>query len=724
MITPTATRRVAIIGNPNTGKSSIFNALTGLSQKVGNYPGVTVEKKTGVLTPGIELIDLPGTYSLAAHSPDEMLAVRVLLGDHEGEPAPDLVVVIADATTLQRNLYLATQVIEIGLPTIIALNMIDVADSRGISVNTRGLSKALGVPVIATIANRRLGVEELREAILGGLDLPAPLPGWTWPEPIAREMKELESKFGTDGFLLRRALIDENGPAEALLASRVGGDMRGALEGARARIREHAPSAAALEAEMRHRWIGEATAPYVQRTAKGRRRTERIDDVLIHRIFGLPIFILVMGAVFISIFAWAAPFMDMIIGFFDGLGTTVVELLAGTPFAGGALESMVVEGMIAGVGGILAFLPQIVFLFLFIAILEDCGYMARAAFLMDRLFRVFRLSGSSFIPLLSSFACAVPGIMATRTIGNARDRMVTVLIAPFMSCSARMPVYSLMIAAFLPARMIAGFLPLQGLIFGAMYFVGIFAAIPAAVLLKRFLVKGPRSTFVMEMPAYKVPNPRSVGIRILERSRTFLRQAGTIIFAMSVVVWALGYFPRPAEIGARFDEERGHAERTMIGAERAEVLHRIHKEEAGAYVRASFLGRAGHFLEPAVVPLGWDWKIGMATVASFPAREIIVSTLNIIYDLGEESGDGDEREALIGKLAAARRENGQPVFTIPVALSIMVFFALCCQCGATLAAIKRETNSWRWTSFTFLYMTVLAYIGALVVYQVGTAMMG
>lgn len=724
MITPTVTRRVAIIGNPNTGKSSIFNALTGLSQKVGNYPGVTVEKKTGVLTPGIELIDLPGTYSLAAHSPDEMLAVRVLIGDYEGEPAPDLAVVVADATNLQRNLYLATQVIEIGLPTIVVLNMIDVAESRGLSINTRGLSKALGAPVIATIANRRLGVAELRRAILDGLDLPPSRPGWIWPEPIARELRELEERFGTDGFLLRRALIDENGPAETLLASRFDGGMRGALEGARARIRQHAPSAAALEAEMRHRWIREATAPYVQRTPVGRRRTERIDDVLIHRVFGLPIFILVMGAVFISIFAWAAPFMDLITGLFDRTGERVVALLAGTPLAGGALESMIVDGMIAGVGGIIAFLPQIVFLFFFIAILEDCGYMARAAFLMDRLFRLFHLSGSSFIPMLSSFACAVPGIMATRTIGNARDRMVTVLIAPFMSCSARMPVYSLMIAAFIPARMVGGFLPLQGLVFGSMYFVGIFAAIPAAVLLKRFMVKGPRSTFVMEMPAYKVPNPRSVGLRILERSRTFLRQAGTIIFAMSIIVWALGYFPRPAEVGERFGRERVRVERTLTGAERAREISRVDKEESGAYVRASFLGRAGRFLEPAVAPLGWDWKIGMATIASFPAREIIVSTLNIIYDLGGEGSDGDEKAALIGKLTSARNDDGLPVFTIPVALSIMVFFALCCQCGATLAAIKRETNSWRWTSFTFLYMTVLAYVGALAVYQVGSAVLG
>ncbi|MFH1680045.1 MAG: ferrous iron transporter B, partial [Candidatus Eisenbacteria bacterium] len=385
--------------------------------------------------------------------------------------------------------------------------------------------------------------------------------------------------------------------------------------------------------------------------------------------------------------------------------------------------SLIVDGALAGVGGVMAFLPQIVLLFFFVAILDDCGYMARAAFLTDRIFRAIGLSGHSFIPMLSSFACAVPGILATRTIGNARDRITTILMAPFMSCSARIPVYSLMIAAFFPRKMIAGFLPLQGVVFGSMYFVGIFVAIPAAMVLRRTLLRGPASTFVMELPPYKVPSPRSVAIRIFDRGRTFVRQAGTIIFAMSIVVWALGYFPHPPEIARTYDPLRFEARVSLDGGARDARLRDLDREEAGAYMRSSLLGRAGRLVEPVVKPLGWDWKIGMATMASFPAREVIVSTLNIIFDLGTEAGNPHEREALIGKLSAARWPDGSRVFTVPVALSVMVFFALCCQCGATLAAIKRETNSWRWTAFTLTSMTVIAYLGAFAAYRIGSALL-
>ncbi len=721
MIIP-STRRVAIVGNPNTGKSSVFNALTGLTQKVGNYPGVTVEKKIGSLTPDIELIDLPGMYSLAAHSPDEMLAVQVLLGEREDESPPDLVVVIVDATNLQRNLYLVTQVMEVGLPTIVALNMIDLAEKSGISINARGISKALGIPVVTTIANRKLGAEELRNEIVKRIDAQPPKPLWRWPESISREIKYLEGRFQSRGFLLTRALIDEGGAVEELLNARFDGLARSALDESRGRIRQEGSSAAALEAEMRHRWIGEITAPYVQRKPVRRSATDRIDDVLVHKYFGMPIFVITMAAVFISVFMWATPFMDLIIGAFHLLGVQVSRLFEGTSLAGGALESLIVDGAIAGVGGVIAFLPQIAFLFLFIAILEDCGYMARAAFLMDRMLRFCGLGGMSFIPMLTSFACAVPGILATRTISDTKDRLTTILVAPFMSCSARIPVYVLMIAAFIPPAMVAGFLPLQGLVFGAMYFVGIAAAVPAALLLKRTFFSGSASTFVMELPTYKAPSLRGVFFRIYDRVRTFLRLAGTIIFAISIVVWALGYFPRPTAIHDHYEGQRIAAQSSLSGEELASRLHELDKLEKGAYLRQSFLGQAGKLVAPAVRPLGWDWKIGMATIASFPAREVIVSTLNIIYDLGDET-EG-EQEALIRKLDAARWPDGSEVFTLPVALSIMVFFALCCQCGATLAAIRRETGTWKWPAFTFAYMTVLAYLGALVTYQIGSAIAG
>lgn len=715
MIPVKTQHRVAIIGNPNTGKSSVFNALTGLSQRVGNYPGVTVDKTTGVLAPGVDLVDLPGTYSLAARSPDEMVAVRVLLGDLEEEPQPDLVVVVIDASNLQRNLYLATQVMELGLPVVIVLNMVDVADRAGVHVNARGLAKALGVPVVPTVASRRFGAEELRSVIVKQLDAPPPDPGWSWPEPIRRELEALESRFLFDRFLLGRALIDEGGSVERLLDARSGGTLLPALEDARVRIRATGSTPVRLESAMRHTWIRGAIAPFLAETEHGRSLSQRIDDVLVHRLFGMPIFAAVLFVVFLAIFGMARPFTTAISGWFAGIGDAVVHLFAGTSLAGGALESLIVDGALAGVGGVLVFLPQIVFLFLFVAMMEDCGYMARAAFLMDRILRLFGLSGMSFIPLLSSFGCAVPAILATRVIADRRDRIATLLVAPLMSCSARIPVYTLMIAAFIPARNVAGFLPLQGLVFGAMYVVGVIVAIPVAIVLKRTLLRGAGNTFVMEMPSYTAPNPRSVAMRVYQRAWAFVKQAGTIIFFMSIVVWALGYFPRPASITADYQAGVRSAEERLDGAEREEELLRIESERDGAFLRQSFLARAGHFIEPVVAPLGWDWKIGMATLASFPAREVVVSTLNVIYDLGNGA---ENREALIGTLRSARRDDGSPAFTIPVALSLMVFFALCIQCGASLAAIRRETVSWRWPLFTFGYMTAIAWLGAFATHQI------
>ena len=715
MIVRAATRRVAIIGNPNTGKTSVFNALTGLSQRVGNYPGVTVEKKTGAMTRDISLIDLPGTYSLAAHSPDELVAVRVLLGEQQDEPRPDLVVVIADASSLRRSLYLVTQVMEVGLPAIVALNMMDVARRGGVEIDHEALSRELGVPIIPTIANRRETTTALRRAIEEHLDSPTSQPAWEWAESITQEVSKLSGQFEEEPFFLTRALIDEGGAAETDLISRSSGEAAAALTEARSRIREGGSSPAALEARMRYTWIQNATAACVKTHDVGPSVTDRLDAVLTHRVIGSLVFVIVMGAAFITVFQWAGPFMDMISGFFDTLGVWITHALAGTPLAGGALESLLVDGVVAGVGAVLVFLPQIVLLFLFIAVLEDCGYMARTAFLMDRLLRFSGLSGHSFIPMLSSFACAVPGVMAARVIRNPRDRLATIVVAPLLSCSARIPVYTIMIAAFIPASMVAGFLPLQGLVFVAMYLIGVLVAALVAFILKRTLLKGPTPTFIMEMPSYKLPSSRTVLMRVFERARAFVVQAGTIIFVMSIVVWALGYFPRSSAVSEDAAAEREVAEATLAGDERDERLDEIDRSMAGVHLRQSFLGRMGRAVEPIVRPLGWDWKIGMAVIASFPAREVIVSTLGVIYDLGDEGSE--DQQLLTEKLRGARWPNGERVFSFPVGVSIMIFFALCCQCAATLATIRRETNSWRWPIFTFSYMTGLAYLGALVAHQ-------
>lgn len=717
------TRRVAVIGNPNTGKTTLFNSLTGLSQKVGNYPGVTVEKKVGRMADGIELVDLPGTYSLAAFSPDEMVAVDVLLGERRGEADVAAAVVVVDAGNLPRNLFLVTQVMETGVPVVVALNMVDSAESEGVTVDAAGLARELRLPVVTTIASRRKGVDELRAAVEGAIDAPAPEPRWTWPSEIEAEVDPLATETGVRPFLVRRAILDAGGAAEVRLVERAGDGVLARLSEARDRIRDATGvTPAALEAQMRYGWIGRATERLVTRREVARSVTDRLDRYLTHRLFGSLAFVIVMGAVFMSIFQWAGPFMDLIGGAFDGLGALVTQAFAGTSLAGGVLESLIVDGVIAGVGGVLVFLPQIVFLFLFIAVLEDCGYLSRAAFLMDRLLRFCGLSGHSFIPLLSSFACAVPGVMSTRTIGDRRDRLVTILVAPLMSCSARIPVYALLIAAFVPRRIVAGFLPLQGTIFTAMYFVGILVAIPMAILLKKTLLRGPTHPFVMELPPYRWPAGRSVILRVYQRAKSFILRAGTVIFAFAIVVWALGTFPRDDAVLARADAARAEAQAGLAGTALDARLAAIDAHESSELLERSALGRMGRAIEPAVRPLGWDWRIGMAAIASFPAREIVVSTLGVIFDLGAKRGGADEEAGLARAIRSAKRPDGTKLFTLPVALSLMVFFALCAQCMATLATIRRETNSWRWPIFTFAYMTALAWIGALVTYQVASAL--
>ncbi len=457
--------------------------------------------------------------------------------------------------------------------------------------------------------------------------------------------------------------------------------------------------------------------------------TDRIDRVLTHRVWGLLFFMLMMLIVFTSVFVVAQPAMDAISDTVDALAGLCAEALPE-----GMLRSLVVKGILGGVGGVLVFLPQILILFFFIAVLEDCGYMARAAYLMDRLMTPLGLSGKSFIPLLSSFACAVPGIMATRVLENRRDRITTILVAPLMSCSARLPVYLILIEAFIPERSwLFGLVRLHGLTLMGMYLVGIVVAAGVSLALKRTLLRGPTPPFVLELPTYKLPEARHVLYRMFERGWLFVHRAGTTILAVTILVWAAGYFPhdsaaieapfaeRIAALDARAAEAPANDAKTQdqIAHARAEINNQI----AAEYQRQSYLGRMGHWIEPAVRPLGWDWRIGSAVIASFPAREVVVGVLGVIYDLGESlkaESEGD-RGKLVAQLRNARwDQTGLPVYNVPVALSIMVFFALCCQCASTLAVIRRETNSWTWPAFSFGYMTLLAYLAALAVYQIGS----
>lgn len=718
---------VAVIGNPNVGKTTLFNALTGLSQVTGNYPGVTVERKVGKLRLNgatADLIDLPGTYSLAARSPDEMIVVDVLLGQQQGENPIDAVLAVVDATNLERNLYLVSQLRELGKPLVVALNMCDLAERRHIRLDEAQLARELGVPVVCVCAHKRIGIEKLRQALAAATHEQRPPNGVgpEFPEALVAEVDALKHALNDRKAELGRAvhrfeafrlLIDRGGYVEQRLRD-VAPAVGELVEEHRRNIASSG-SLAALETRSRYRWIQHVVSAGVRRPpVRITTFSDKLDAVLTHKIYGAVIFALIMAVVFQAIYAWAEPLMQL-----TEAACAAVGGAAGAMLPEGVLRSLVVDGIVAGVGGVLVFLPQILILMLFIALLEDCGYMARAAFLMDKLLSRCGLSGQSFIPMLSSFACAIPGIMATRTIGNKRDRFTTILVAPLMSCSARLPVYTIMIAAFIPDRGLwrpEGVLNLQGLTLFAMYSLGIVVAVPVAWLLKRTLLRGETPAFLLELPSYKWPQFRTVCQKVYRQGKEFVTRAGTVILAISIIVWALAYFPRSAELSAKFDAERARLEASgLLADDRAAKLQEIDARESGAHLRNSYFGRMGLAIEPLVRPLGWDWRIGMATIASFPAREVVVATLGTIFYLGSEVDETSE--SLKSVLREAERPEGGRLFNIPVALSIMVFFALCCQCGATLAIIRRETRSIRWPVFTFAYMTTLAYAAALITYQ-------
>jgi ferrous iron transport protein B len=737
-----STITVALVGNPNTGKTTLFNALAGMRQRVGNYPGVTVEIKKGRMSQrglAFDVIDLPGTYSLAPRSPDEMIAVDLVLGQRRGESRPDAIIAIVDASNLERNLFLATQLFELGVPVVVALNMIDVAEKQGLRIDAERLARQLGVPVVAIQANRRLGVEALKDTVAGAVLQPSPPRAIPFPEAFERELEGLAGATHQEvpPYLLRRLLLDAGGSVEQRLAEQFGAEFSQAAQGARQRLAREGCPIPALEARTRYAWIRQALAGCLERPAQRPVSwTDRLDRILTHRIWGTLVFLVLMFIVFEAIFTWARPLMKGISAGKDLLADFLRDAL---PV--GMASSLLVDGVLEGVGSVLVFLPQIVILFGFIAILEDCGYMARAAFLMDRLMSRCGLSGKSFIPMLSSVACAVPGIMATRVIENRRDRLATILVAPLMSCSARLPVYILLIGAFLTAGF-AWWVP--GLVMFSMYSIGLITAPLVALLLKRSLLRGETPTFIMEMPLYKWPSPRIILRRMLDSGWAFLRRAGTMILAAMVLVWALLYFPHRDEQGqpygqrvARLQEEvaalQMQIERAGGEEQRAELEKALEGRQAmldalhGEWKRQSYLGRLGRAIEPAVRPLGWDWRIGMAALASFPAREVVVGTLGIIYNQGKVDSDdirdaanaGETRLGQALQKAVWGDDPSRPVFTIPAALSLMVFFALCCQCASTLAIIRRETASWRWPFFTFAYMTALAYLGSLLVYQIG-----
>ena len=756
---------VALTGNPNCGKTTVFNALTGLRAKVGNYAGVTVERKEGQLknappaTP-ITILDLPGTYSLSPKSLDEQISRDVLFHRLPDVPPPALVVVVLDASNLERNLYYATQVLELGYPTLVALNMMDVAAENGHEIDTAGLSARLGVPVLPLVASANEGIDALRAAIIRTAPTPTPPSA---PAPVARNFCELPPLFSRAvGDLATRLdnLFPHHRtatPPEALLLltddqalTSAGGhypaEIRTAVEAARTQLTAAGIDWRTTAIEARYARLGAIHTATVHETApEGTTFSDRLDGILTHKIWGLLIFVVLMALMFQSIFTFAKIPMDFLSAVVDRIGAFVGSLMAEGP-----LNDLLVNGVIKGVGAVVVFLPQILLLFLFISLLEDTGYMSRAAFLMDRLMSRVGLHGKSFIPMLSSFACAIPGIMATRTIESPKDRLVTILVAPLMSCSARLPVYTVLIAACIPDIRVLGFFKLTGLTMLAMYLLGIVVALLMAWLFKSTLLKGETPILIMELPPYKRPVLFITLRHMWDRSKLFLRRAGTVILGINILLWALATYPKDPTLAEKFSRSRNNRVReafpaitstaelaTKLAALQAppttdnpaatnrletdirEKLTTLDREEQGAKLRHSFAGRLGRLIEPAIAPLGFDWKMGIGIVASFAAREVFVSTMSVVYNIGDFDKSDTATSSLAKELQAQRHPDGTPVYTTLVAVSLMVFYVFALQCVSTVAVVRRETNSWKWPLFQWAYMGALAWVLAFLTYQGG-----
>jgi len=673
---------------------------------VGNYPGVTVEIKKGSFvhqSNAIEILDIPGTYSLAPRSPDELLSVELVLGLNPLEKVPDALLVIADASNLERNLYLATQAFETGLPVILALSMVDLATASGVKIDFKKLSEKLGIPVIAIHASKRKGLDELKNAIVSLQTEKRMPPVPVFSQDVISNRAKILSILGDKGslFLAGRLLFETDGFLAQQLEQKLSLSLTPAILESREALKSLGINLVSIEAKSRYAWIREMVQPCITKPeSKLTGFTDRVDRILTHKVFGMFFFFLIMFSMFTALFVLAKPLMEWI-----GEGKSLVGQGLESVLPDGMLRSLLVDGLLEGVGGVVVFLPQIVILFGFLSVLEDCGYMARAAFLMDRVMAKCGLSGKSFIPLLSSVACAVPGVLATRVIEDKRDRLATILVAPLMSCSARLPVYVLFIGAFLTEGYGWWF---PGLVLFLMYGIGFVTAPLAAMLFKSTILKGKGAPFLMELPVYKTPSFSVVFARIYEASLSFLKRAGTLIAATMVLIWAVLYFPYVSSTGENYPERIAATE---IKAEQDALLLEWKKN--------SFLGRAGRSIEPVVKPLGWDWRIGVATLASFPAREVVVGTMSIVFGLGKDAEDEQQLLEILQK-AHWNDDPDQPLlFNVPSALSLMVFFALCCQCGSTLMVIRQETGTWFWPAFTFIYMTGLAYIAALLTFQVG-----
>jgi len=697
--------RVALVGNPNTGKSTLFNVLTGLNQKIGNFPGVTVDKKTGFTTlpdgRKAEIVDLPGTYSLYPKSQDESIVFSVL-ADEANPLKPDLVVVILDATNLKRNLLLYTQVADLKIPVIIALNMIDLAHRSGIVINIDLLAKKLGVPVVPISARKIEGIQQLKEAISyanqvalqeDSIDVES-----IAPELIAKIKQEIHVE--NPYFALQ--LAHQHETLKFLSAQE-----SDTIENIEKEFAFHSQKAQGKETIARYSFINELLYDTVKKpeAAQDESTSNRIDKILTHKVFGFILFFAILMFMFQAIFSWSAYPMELIANLFVWVQDKLHQTLPAGP-----LTNLLVDGVIAGLSGVMVFIPQIAILFAFISILEDTGYMSRVTFMMDKLMRKVGLNGKSVVPLIGGFACAVPSIMSTRTIENWKDRMITIMVTPLVTCSARLPVYTLLIALVVPNRNVWWVFNMQGLALTGMYIFSLISAVVVAFVFKLVLKGRERGYFIMELPVYRMPRWKNVAYSMYERAKTFVLQAGKVIIAVSVILWVLAsYGP-----GNRFEKiDQKYKQLQYIKTMQPDSLNRVIASEK---LENSYAGVLGHVIEPVIRPLGFDWKIGIALVTSFAAREVFVGTMATIYSV---NGSTEKMESVQQKMHDAKNpKTGQPVFTVAVAFALMMFYAFAMQCASTVAVVYRETKNWRWPAVQFAYMGVLAYIASFVAYHV------